>query len=254
MGTSKNNKTILTSVQNGISILKLFSKEQPIWGLTEIANSLHLPKSTVSRLVSDLVVEGYLEKEKSKYQLGLSLLGLSGVITSNMEIHREAIDSLKMLVQKLGESAHIAILEESNVVYILKEECKHPVRLLSHVGKNNPASCTSSGKVLLAYEPAERIKQVLESGLIKLGPNSITDPEILLKQLTLVKQNGFALCIDEMHEDVVSIAAPIKDYTGEVVAAVSVVGPKQRIDKEKISLFIVEVVKTGNEISSKLGY
>lgn len=254
MAISKNNKTILTSVQNGISILKLFSKEQPVWGLTEIAISLQLPKSTVSRLVTDLVLEGYLEKIKSKYQLGLSLLGLSGVITSNMEIHREAIDSLKMLVQKLGESVHIAILEEANVVYILKEECKHPVRLLSHVGKNNPASCTSSGKVLLAYESTERVKQILESGLVELGPNSITNPEVLLNQLMLVKQNGFALCIDEMHEDVVSIAAPIKDYTEKVVAAVSVVGPKQRIDNEKISLFIDEVVKTGKEISSKLGY
>jgi IclR family transcriptional regulator, KDG regulon repressor len=252
--SSKNDKTILQSVQNGLLILKLFSMEQPVWGLTDIANSLQLPKSTVSRLLNDLVLEGYLEKTKSKYRLGLSLLNLSGVLTSHLEIHREAMDSLYMLVAKLEESAHISILEGVNVVYIMKVECKHSVRLLSHVGKNNPATCTSSGKVLLSYESEEVIKKVIDSGLPKLGPNSITKPSDFLQQLLTVKKEGYSLCIDEMHEDVISIAAPIMDYTGNVIASVSVIGPRQRIPEEKIPAFIDETIKAGKEISSKLGF
>lgn len=245
---------LLQSVQNGLKILRLFSMEKPVWGVTEIANTLQLNKSTVSRLIGDLVSEGYLEKTKNKYRLGLSLLCLSGVITSHLEIHREAQDSLKTLVSKLEETAHISILEESNITYLLKVECKHPVRLLSHIGKNNPATCTSSGKILLAHQSKEILHELIENDLPKMGPNSITDPKELLRDIDKVRNQGYSVCIDEMHEDVVSIAAPIRDYTGQVIAAVSVAGPRQRINNDKIPKFTEQIIKTGKEISIKLGF
>lgn len=246
----------LQSVENGMRILRLFSLERPEWGVTEIANSLSLSKSSVSRLIGDLVAEGFLEKSptSAKYRLGLSLLCLSGVITSFLEIHREAICTLKELVEMLEETAHISVLEDSNIVYLHKVECKHPVRLLSHIGRKNPAFCTSSGKVLLAFQPEKSFEKAMEAGLPKMGPNSITDPVKLYEDLQNVRRQGYSVCIDEMHEDVVSIGAPVKDYTGRVVASVSVVGPRQRIGEEKIPHFVSAVVQAGKEISARLGY
>jgi IclR family KDG regulon transcriptional repressor len=251
---AKTNYYLLQSVQNGLRILQLFSVEQPVWGITEIANALQLNKSTVSRLIGDLVMEGYLEKEGVKYRLGFSLLCLSGIITSSLEIHREATETLKDLAKKLGETAHISILEDSNITYLHKVECKHPVRLLSHIGKKNPATCTSSGKVLLAFQTEEVVREVIAAGLPRMGPNSVTDPEELLRDLLKVRQQGYSVCIDEMHDEVVSIGAPVRDYTGQVVAAVSVAGPRQRVIDEKIPRFINAIIKAGKEISIKLGY
>ena len=154
---TKKKTATLQSVQNGLQILKLFTIEKSVWGLTEIANTLQLNKSTVSRLVTDLVAEGFLQKEQRKYSLGFSLLSMSGVITSHLEIHRESKDILKKLVDDLGETAHIAVLEGKEITYVHKIECKNPVRLLSSVGKKNPISCTSAGKVLLAFQSDESI-------------------------------------------------------------------------------------------------
>jgi IclR family transcriptional regulator, KDG regulon repressor len=250
----KENNSILQSVQNGLRILNLFTKDAPVWGITEIANNLHLNKTTVSRLVGDLVSEGYLQKEKSKYCLGYSLLCLSGVITSHLEIHRESKEPLRRLVDHLGETAHVAVLEGSGITYVHKIECKNPVHLLSYIGKKNPVSCTSSGKVLLAFQKKNVFEAIIKAGLPKMGPNSVIEPVLLKSQLKDIKEQGYSVCIDELHEGVVSIAAPIRDYTGEVIAAISIVGTKQRIREEKLKEFIQQIMAAGDDISIKLGY
>jgi IclR family KDG regulon transcriptional repressor len=254
MTTSIENKSILQSVQNGIQILKLFSKEKPVWGITDISRELGLPKSTVSRLINDLMSEGYVRRIQRKYTLGISILGLTGVIMSQLELHREAFDPLKCLVNKLNENAHVSTLEGTNLIYMLKVESKQTIRLLSHVGHHRPPTCSAPGKLLLAFQPREAVDRVIQAGLPKRGPNSVTDPEVLLQQLKQIRQDEFCVCIDEMYEDVVSIAAPIKDYTGKAIASVSVAAPRIRIEDDLIPQCVDEIIKTGKMISSKLGY
>lgn len=87
-----------------------------------------------------------------------------------------------------------------------------------------------------------------------MGPNSITAPEQLKGQLSQIKQQGFSICIDEMHENVVSIAAPVRDYTSEVVAAVSVVGTRERIQENKIDSFTDRIIEAANQVSMRLGF
>ena len=251
---TKKKTATLQSVQNGLQILKLFTIEKSVWGLTEIANTLQLNKSTVSRLLTDLVAEGFLQKEQRKYSLGFSLLSMSGVVTSHLEIHRESKDILKKLVDDLGETAHIAIIEGTGITYVHKIECKNPVRLLSSIGKNNPISCTSAGKVLLAFQSHENIERLIKAGLPRMGSNSVTDPDQLKNQLIEIKEQGYAICINEMHENVVSIAASVRDYTGDVVAAVSVVGTRERIQDQEINRFVEAIIEAAKEVSIRLGY
>ena len=238
----------------GLQILQLFTIETPVWGITEIANALQMNKSTVSRLVTDLTAEGFLQKERKKYSLGFSLLSISGVITSHLEIHRESKDILKKLVSELEETAHIAILEGNEITYIHKIDCSNPVQLLSSIGKKNPATCTSAGKILLAYKNKKMIDSFIGEELPRMGPNSVTDPKLLKYQLTQIKKQGYAICFDEMEKNAVSIAAPVRDYTGEVVAAVSVVGTRDRIQDHKLSSFTEVIMKAANEVSMRLGY
>ncbi len=255
LSLTKKKTSVLQSVQKGLHILKLFTIEKPVWRLTEIANTLQLNKSTVSRLVSDLEAEGFLHKEGKKYSLGYSLLSISGVVTSHLEIHRESKDILKKLVADLGETGHIALLEGKEITYVHKMLCADPVPLLSSIGKKNPATCTSSGKILLAYHNKPYIvERIMAEGLPRMGPNSPTDPEELKCQLSQIKRLGYAICIDEMHENVVSIAAPVRDYTDEVVAAVAVVGTRERIDDSKINRFVETIIEAAHEVSIRLGY
>ena len=248
------NNSILSSVKNGLSIIKIFTKEKPIWGVTEICKELNLPKSTVSRLISELVDEGYLKKVGNKYSLGLSVLSLSGVIMSHLEIHREAHEPLRSLVRKVEENAHLSTLEGTQLIYLLKVECSQAVRLLSHVGHYRPITCSSPGKLLLAYQPSDVINEVISLGLTKRASESITDPHVLLERLNKIKQQGYDVSFNEMNEDVVSIAAPIKDYMGNVIASVSIAGPRNRIDDDLLPQYVNEIVKTGEIISHQIGY
>ena len=154
----------------------------------------------------------------------------------------------------MNENAHVSTLEGTNLIYMLKVESKQTIRLLSHVGHHRPPTCSAPGKLLLAFQPRETIDRVIQAGLPKRGPNSVTDPEVLLQQLKQIRQNEYCVCIDEMYEDVVSIAAPIKDYTGKAIASVSVAAPRIRFGDELIGQCVDEIIKTGKEISSKLGY
>lgn len=254
MAFSIKEPVLLRSAQNGLRILQLYKREKSIWGTTEIARELGLPKSTVKRLLDVLCVEGFIEKVGTKYRLGLSLLNLSGVIKYHMEIKREAAEPLQSLVEKIGETAMIPTLEEGKVIYLLKIECKEPSPLHGEIGDNNPATCSSSGKILLAHLPMKKVDEILQAGLSKMGPNSVTDPEILKGQLQTVREQGFAICIDEMHENSLSISAPIRDYMGQVVTAVSVIGPRTRMSTKPIPEIVDTVVKTAQDISSRLGY
>jgi DNA-binding IclR family transcriptional regulator len=254
MAPKNQEQSLLQSVQNGLQILRLFNKEHSIWGTTEIARELDLPKSTVKRLLDVLCMEGFIEKTRTKYRLGLSLLNLSGVIKYHMEIKREAAEPLQALVDKMGETAMIPTLEGGKVIYLLKIECKQPYPLHGDIGDNNPATCSSSGKVLLAHMPMKKVEEILQAGMPKMGSNSVTDERVLKEQLQKIKQEGYCVCIDEMHENSISISAPIRNYTGRVVTAVSLIGPRNRMGSKPMSDIVAAVVKTAQDISSRLGY
>lgn len=246
----------LSSVRNGMKILRLFTADEPVWGVTEMAERVGLSKSSAHRLIATLHKQGYLEREKNgKYRLGLALLSLTGIITAQTELYRESLPILKELAEELGETVHINVLEGSHVVYLHKVECKQPVRLLSDIGKRNPAHCSSAGKVLLAYQGQEAICRFLQKNELRsYGPNTITDPEDLLDNLMQIKRQGYSIAVEEMHEGVVSIAIPVSDYTGEVTAAISVVGPLQRMTENRFSVYVKTLQKSGRKLSEKLGY
>lgn len=246
----------LSSVKNALQILNSFTMDEPEKKVSDISSSLGLNKSTVSRTMATLASEGFVFKdpETKKYRLGFSILTLSGIINSNMDIVRESQPILNKLVETLGETAHISIFDHLEVVYLQKVECNHPVRFLTHVGKRNPPYCTSSGKVLLAYSSPDVIETIISQGLKQYTKNTITDPERLRSHLNEIRENGYAYSVEEFSEGVITIAAPIYDYTGKVIAALSVVGPKQRIQQQKIPSFAKKVISASQEISQNMGY
>lgn len=246
----------LMSVKNALRILRSFSMEEPEKRISDLANSLNLSKSTVSRTMSTLASEGFVIKDPStnKFRLGLSIVSLSGIVNGNIDIYKESTPILNKLVETCGETAHISILDNHEVIYLQKVECNHPVRFLTHVGKRNPAYCTSSGKVLLSFSDKEVVDTIIANGLRRYTEHTITEPEILRTHLKQVREIGHSYSFEELSEGVNSVATPIFDYTGKIVAALSVVGPKQRIHSNKIQSILHHTLRASTELSSRLGY
>ncbi|HZG73929.1 MAG TPA: IclR family transcriptional regulator [Chondromyces sp.] len=246
---------MLSSVKNALRLLQSFTLEEPEKKVTDLARSLGLAKSTVSRLLSTLASEGFVTKdpETQKYRLGLSILNLNTVLTSHLEVTRESQKILKELVKEIDETVHISVVEEKHVVYLNRVECSHPVQILSHIGRRNPLHCTSSGKVLLAYQKEEFINQYLESGLVSYTDQTINDPVLLKESLESIREQGFGTSSEELRVGVTSIASPIYDYTGKVNYALSVIGPTHRMNPHN-PLLIKKVKQAAADISENLGY
>lgn len=246
----------LGSLKNALQVLRCFTMEEPEKGVTDLARELGLPKSTVHRIVATLADEGFLIKDKKthKYRLGLSVLALGGVIMSHLDICREGQHLLEEFVHRFDETAHLAVLEGFHTVYVSKIECKHPVQILTHVGRRNPLHCTSSGKVCLAYQSEEMIEEVIRRGLERFTPATITDPDRLRQHLRKIREQGYAVSLSELREGVASVAVPVRDYTRQVIGAVTVVGPIQRFGPDRIQLFVRTLTSVGQEISRRLGY
>lgn len=247
---------LIHSVKNALRIIRLFTLERPEIGITEISQALSLPKSTVHRLVLELLQEGYLDKytDTSRYKLGLSLLTLSGVIVTHMAIIKEAKPVLEELTRKLGEASHIAILEDTEIIYLHKIEPPRPVPLLSSIGRSNPAVRTSSGKCILAYQSKHLIHKIYEHGIRAYSADSLPDWNRFWDELKVIADQGYAVAVDQLHIGATSIGAPVKDYTGQVIAAVSVVGPAERMPADRIPLMAEAIIDAAAIVSEKLGY
>jgi IclR family transcriptional regulator, KDG regulon repressor len=247
---------LLSSVKNALRVLRTFSMDKPERKVTEIAAELGLGKSTVSRLLATLASEGFVIKDPDtqEYRLGLTILGLNTVATSCLEINRASQPILERLVQMVGETAHVATLEGMDVVYLSKVECKHPVQILTHIGRRNPLHCTSSGKVMLAYQKEDVIQHYIEErGLKKYTVTTITDPADFRQVLKTIKEQEYSTSIEELREGVSSVSAPIRDYSGKVVYAINVIGPSHRMNPHDVSI-INKLKSAAHDISEQLGY
>ncbi|MDQ0190285.1 DNA-binding IclR family transcriptional regulator [Alicyclobacillus cycloheptanicus] len=208
------------------------------------------------RVLTTLEEEGYVRKDEMthRYRLGLSVLSLGGILMSNLEIYREGQHLLEAFANRFDEAVHLAVLEGRHTVYVSKIESTHPVKILTHLGRKNPLHCTSSGKVILAYQSEEMIEEVIRLGLARCTRTTITEPETFLNHLQQIRERGYAVSEGELREGISSVAVPVRDYTRHVIGAVTVVGPTQRFTPQKIQVFAKQLIHVGREISTRLGY
>ncbi|WP_307450042.1 IclR family transcriptional regulator [Paenibacillus sp. V4I3] len=124
----------------------------------------------------------------------------------------------------------------------------------SYVGGRNPVHCTSSGKMLLAFQNELEQNKIVNSPLIKYTPRTITDPTELKEQLKHIRKQDYCICIGEFIENMVSISSPIRDSAGQVISALTLIAPTHRIDENQIVSYTNKVVKTAKEISRQFGF
>ena len=246
----------LSSVANSIRLTKAFSEDEYEMGISALATRLGLAKSTVHRLATTLVEYDILEqnRESGKYRLGLALFELGTLVRRKMDAASGAQEQIHALADATGETVQLAILDHLSVLYIRIRESRQAVRLSSGLGSRAPAHCTSVGKALLAFQPAEIVQQVIEAGLRRYTGNTITDAERLRAELATIRSRGYAIDDEEIEPGLRCVAAPIRDHTGHVAAAISVAAPVQRMTKKTVQTTIPTVVAAADAISRRLGY
>ncbi len=246
----------LSSVANSIRLTKSFSEAEPEMGISALASRLGLAKSTVHRLATTLVEYDILEqnRETGKYRLGLALFELGTLVRRKMDVMNEAQGQIHALADTTGETVQLAILDHHSVLYIRIRESRQAVRMSSGLGSRAPAHCTSVGKVLLAYETAEVVQQVLDLGLRRFTDNTITEPARLLEELASIRQRGYAIDDEEIEAGLRCVAAPIRNHSGRVIAAISVAAPVQRMSKKGVQATVPSVIAAADAISRRLGY
>ena len=246
----------LSSVATAIRLLKAFSEDEVEIGISALARRLGLAKSTVHRLAVTLVSEGLLEQDRdtARYQLGIALFRLGALVRRRMTVSNEARPFLYDLRETVNESVHLAILDETEIMYVYNLESTHAIRMRSDIGVRKPAYCTAEGQAILAFAPDETVARVIASGLAARTPKTITSPEKFGRELALTRQRGCAIEDEESEVGMISIAAPIRDDGGDVVAAVGIAGPVTRLTKKSIAAFMPHVIATADQVSTRLGY
>lgn len=249
-------RTRLSSVANSLRLIRAFSEDQYEMGISELAKRLGLAKSTVHRLASTLLDQGMLEQNSGdgKYRLGLALFELGTLVRRKMDFTIEARPFLRTLMEKTGETLHLGILDHDSVLYLITHESKQALRMGSKVGTRVPVHCTAVGKALLAFQPQSEIERVLALGLSASVPNAAVDAKALRRELAAVRVRNYAVDDQESEVGLRSIAAPIRNHSGEVIAAISIAGPVHRMAKKTLLGWVGDLVAAADAVSQRLGW
>jgi len=224
-----------TTVRKAMAVISAFGAGEPVLGVSELSRRLGLGKSTVHRILTTLTDTGFVERTPDdRYRLSLKIYEIGSQVAASTELRALVHPDLERLRNESGETAHLAVLSGTDVVYLDRLESPQMLRLFTRVGRRRAAHATSSGKVLLAFGPPVALDRVLAGDLPRLGPRTITSPSMLQRALAEVRRRGYAVSVEEAAPGVSSVAAPIFDAAGECLAAVSVAGPTTRMSTEKV--------------------
>jgi IclR family transcriptional regulator, KDG regulon repressor len=244
----------INSILRAISILNLYRGGIKKLGITEMSKALKLPKSTIYRIVSTLEKEKWLIKDKDseKYMLGFGILLISNEIRNQYDVKDIILEEMRSLSREVGETVFLSVYSNYMGICIERVEAENKIKLTSETGQVTPLHCGATGKVLLAYAPAEDIEKILEKDLERRTENTVTDKNILLKQLEEIRRNGYVISKAECDEGALGIGAPILDKDGQLLYGLSIAGPIERFESKGTDFIITKLIDAASRTSEKL--
>jgi len=247
---------MLQTIQKAGELLALFDREHTEWGVREVAAKLKMAKSSTHDLMSSLAKQGFLNKtDDNRYRLGWRLVTLSETLLATTELRKEAHPVLEDLASHYQETIHLAVLDDTQAVYVDKLEGRQAVRVeLTSLGARLYAHCSALGKVLLAFQEEDEVKRIIQTaGLPRFTDNTITNEDELMQALAKIRKQEYAYDLEEILPDLCCVAAPIYDHTGQVIAALSMSLPAFRFKRSQTE-FRDAVMRSARKISKRLGF
>lgn len=246
----------IKSLQKAIDVINYLAENGEM-GVTELSRHFQVSKSNIYNILNTLVDNRWVKKNEknSKYKLGLRLYELGNVVRDDMKLREIAAPYMEKLVEIVGETVHLTVMEEGMVVYIetATPNNKFSVSILSD--HRVYMHCTGVGKAILAYLEEDKIDEIIEEkGLPRFTPNTIRDPQELKEHLKLIKERGYSVDDVEHEPGVRCVGAPIFNEKGKAFASMSITGPSPRFTEDKIREYANLLKDITENISRKLGW
>lgn len=250
-GEPRNSSVIV----NVIDVLRCFTVDDPLLGVTEIATSVGLHKSSISRILSTLEQERIVERDElsRKFRLGMGLIAVAGPLLANLDVRRIAYPVLQELAEATGETAALNIWDGAESVSVEQIPSRKQVKHTSPIGSRYGTPLSASVQVFLAHQDEAMVGELLSRSGAEHDPSGPQDVEVYLHRLEQVRKRGYACNYGETSDEEVGVAAPIVGHRGEVVAALMVAAPLYRIDDAKLAELAGICCRAAARISRRLG-
>lgn len=245
------------SVGRALEIIELLARENREMSLTEIAQAMGWPKSTVHGLLATLRTYEYMDQNSQNgcYRLGVRLFELGNVVGRSWNVRAMAVPAMQQLSNTLGEMVQLATEDKGEVLYLEKVDSLRMMRIVSEIGARLPMHCSGLGKVLLAYKKPAEVSWILsKKGLPPMTRRTITDPAKLARELEKIREQGYGVDDQEIMEGLRCVAAPIRDWDGTVRYALSVSGFVGSMQGEHLEDAVRELLAASRKISQDMGY
>lgn len=257
MGARENKSNyLIQTVCHALDLLDQFNCDREELGVTELSRRMALHKNNVFRLLATLESRNFVEQNHStgNYRLGLKNLEMGQTFSRHLGLRTQARPVLEALTAALQETSGITVMKGDSIVSLDAVETPLPVRVVTRLGVWLPLHCTAPGKVLLAGMHIHERKQKLPKELQQFTPRTITDQRLILEHLELVAARGYALDDEELETGVRCVSAPIHDSFMQVVGAISVTGPANRLGDERLQGEVIPmVIRSAEELSRRMG-
>jgi len=243
------------SVDRALDILLCFSREEPARSLTQIAEAIHMSKTTVHRLLATLENKRFITRDSTTglYRLGLRFIEMASLVLQDVDLHRWAKPYLQRLAIEYGETVDLSILDGSHVVYLEVIESPQRIKLAAAVGQRLPAYFTASGKALLAFLPEENVKKIISDNLAESSNHDQGSVQQMVEDLRVTVERGYAISEQEYEEEINAVAAPIFDKDRNPIASIAIVGPSYRLSKDRLPALGESLRQMTQQISNEVG-
>lgn len=243
------------SLVKALRVMEALAFSEVPRGVSELARDLGYQKSNVHRILSTLAEQGYVVRFEMgpSYQLNYKMFEVGSRVVSRLRLSEVARPFLQRIVRRTGESAHIMIYHNAEIIYLDKIENNAPIRASAEPGLRAPAYCVASGKVLLAYQPEDEVSRVLRR-VRAHTPHTITDPARLRAEIAAVHVQGYATNREGWRSGVAGAAAPVLVGRTHAIAALAILGPADRLDENRLREAGVLLAQQARELSGLLGY
>ncbi|PFG40111.1 IclR family transcriptional regulator [Georgenia soli] len=241
-------------ILNVIEVLRCFTVDEPLQGVTEIAAKVGLHKSSVSRILATLEEQEVVERDPAsrKFRLGLGLLAMAGPLLANLDVRQVSLPTLQDLSATTRETAALMLWSGSEAVTVEQVASPMQVKHTNPLGARHGTALSASVQVFLAEMPADRVRQLLGQGLPSL-PDGSTAVEDYVGELAQVRERGYAVNLGQTSPEEVGIAAPVRDHRGDVVAAVLLAAPFFRVGPDRVAELGAACVAAAARVSARLG-
>jgi DNA-binding IclR family transcriptional regulator len=243
----------MKSIEVTLRLLKTLAESEDGVSVLDIARKISFSKSSTHRALQVLEREKYAVQDPTtnRYKCGPALFNIAFNFLTNFNLRQLARPILRNIVDGVNENVYLCVYIDKTLYFIEKVESNHPIRYVNPMGKRQFLHAAAPGKVIMAHLPAEQIEEMIARGLPRYTPNTITDPEQLLRELKTIKKQGYAFSSGEFATGGNAIAVPLLNPGGHAIGCINMVIPEERYDRDRLEHY-VSLLNQGTEALQNL--